>query len=275
MTAATITTGGANLFDCSGRIAVITGPAGLLGPIWTQTLLRAGASVILVAEPGTHESANLLEMAAEPKVSVLTADINSPEQLSSARDTILSRYGAPHVLVASAGVDHPPSAVSSVDLAHLAPADVERITNTNVIGTMLTISAFGAPMADAGRGSIVLIGSQYAAVSPRPQFYEHLSQDKPFVKNPAYGASKAAIVNMGRYFAIHWAPRGVRVNVLSPSGVRARQDPAFQRKFSAEVPLGRMLDPAELEGPLLFLASDASTYVTASHLVVDGGYSAW
>lgn len=264
-----------NLFDCSGRISVITGPAGLLGPVWARTLLQAGATVVLVAEPDTGDRAEVQEMAADPQVAVVSADITSPEQLTAARDAVVRRFGAPHILVANAGVDHPPGAGSSLDLTRLTPADIERIVHTNVTGTMLTVSAFGAPMANAGRGSIVLIGSQYALVSPRPQFYDHLGGGQPFVKNPAYGASKAAVANIARYFAIHWAPHGVRVNALSPGGVRSGQDPEFQRKFSAEVPLGRMLDPAELEGPLLFLVSDASSYVTGSQLVVDGGYSAW
>jgi NAD(P)-dependent dehydrogenase (short-subunit alcohol dehydrogenase family) len=267
---------GSALFDCTGRVAVITGPAGFLGPIWARTLLHAGTTVVLVAEPRTAARPEVSDLAADPRVTVITADITNARQLAVARDEVAAHFGPPHILIASAGIDHPPSPGHPLDLRNLTPADIERIIHVNVAGTLLTVSAFGGPMASAGRGSVILIGSQYAAISPRPQLYDHLGEDgRPFVKNPAYGASKAAVASIARYFAAHWGRNGVRVNALSPGGVRSAQDPEFQRKFAAEVPLGRMLEPAELEGPLLFLASDASSYVTGTHLIIDGGYTTW
>jgi NAD(P)-dependent dehydrogenase (short-subunit alcohol dehydrogenase family) len=267
---------GTRLFDCTGQIAVVTGAAGFLGPAWARILLHAGAAVALVTEPGTADRPEITALAGDPRVTILTADVTSSEQLASARDELLAGLGPPHILVASAGVDHPPTPGAPLDLAALATADIERTVNVNVTGTMLTVSAFGGAMTKARRGSIVLIGSQYATISPRPQTYDHLSTDgHPFVKNPAYGASKAAVASLARYFAAHWGRHGIRVNALSPGGVQSGQDPEFQRKFTAEVPLGRMLDVSELEGALLFLASDASSYVTGAHLVIDGGYSAW
>jgi NAD(P)-dependent dehydrogenase (short-subunit alcohol dehydrogenase family) len=130
-------------------------------------------------------------------------------------------------------------------------------------------------MVQAGRGSIINIGSLYASVSPDAHFYDHLPSDPPFLKPPAYGASKAALVNLTRYFATHWGPHGVRVNALSPGGVEGGQDPEFRRKFIARVPLGRMAAAQDLRGPLIFLASDASAYVTGIELRVDGGFTSW
>jgi NAD(P)-dependent dehydrogenase (short-subunit alcohol dehydrogenase family) len=130
-------------------------------------------------------------------------------------------------------------------------------------------------MAQRGHGTIVNIGSLYASVSPDARFYEHLPTEPPFLKPPAYGASKAALVNLTRYLAAHWGPAGVRVNALSPGGVEGGQDPEFKRKFNERVPLGRMCTPEDLEGPLLFLASGASNYVTGVELLVDGGFTAW
>src|SRR6185436_13762656 len=132
----------------------------------------------------------------------------------------------------------------------------------------------GAAMRDEGRGSIVNIGSLYATVAPDPSFYSHLPGDPPFLKPAAYGASKAAVVNLTRYFARLWGPHGVRVNALSPGGVRGGQDAEFVRKYSERVPLGRMAEPDDLAGALLFLASDASAYVTGQELRVDGGFTA-
>jgi len=130
-------------------------------------------------------------------------------------------------------------------------------------------------MLEVGRGSIINIGSLYAGVSPDARLYDHIACDPPFLKPPAYGASKSALVNLTRYLATHWAPRGVRVNALSPGGVLGQQDAEFKRKFVTRVPLGRMAVPADLGGPLVFLASPASAYVTGIELRVDGGFTAW
>ena len=124
-------------------------------------------------------------------------------------------------------------------------------------------------MCRAGRGSIVNIGSLYASVAPIPAFYDHI--EPPFTKPAAYGASKAAVVNLTRYFARLWGPYGVRVNTLSPGGVRAGQDDEFVRKYSERVPLGRMAETSDLVGPLLFLVSPAADYVNGQILIVDGG----
>jgi NAD(P)-dependent dehydrogenase (short-subunit alcohol dehydrogenase family) len=137
------------------------------------------------------------------------------------------------------------------------------------------MQVFGARMAAEGRGSIVNVGSLYASVSPDVRMYDHVPMDPPFLKPPAYGASKAGLVNLTRYFATHLAPRGVRVNALSPGGVAGGQDAEFVAKFSARVPLGRLGEPAELVQPLLFLATEASSYVTGINLKVDGGFTAW
>jgi NAD(P)-dependent dehydrogenase (short-subunit alcohol dehydrogenase family) len=112
-------------------------------------------------------------------------------------------------------------------------------------------------------------------VSADVRFYDHLKADPPFLKPPAYGASKAALVNLTKYLATHFGPSGVRVNALSPGGVEGGQDPEFKRKFNQRVPLGRMCEHADLEAPLLFLACDGSAYVTGVELRVDGGFTAW
>src|SRR6185369_2486841 len=125
---------------------------------------------------------------------------------------------------------------------------------------------FGTAMCEAGRGSIVNIGSLYATIAPIPALYDHI--DPPFTKPAAYGASKAAVVNLTRYFARLWGPRGVRVNALSPGGVRGGQDEEFVRKYCARVPMGRMAEPDDLRGPLVFLCSDASSYLTGHELRV-------
>ena len=138
----------------------------------------------------------------------------------------------------------------------------------NLAGAFNATQVFGGAMATAARGAIVNIGSLYATISPEPRFYDHLPG---FVKPAAYGASKAGVLHLTRYFARLWGPSGVRVNALSPGGVRAQQDPEFLDKYCARVPLGRMAEPGDLGGPLVFLASDAARYVTGQVVRVDGG----
>jgi NAD(P)-dependent dehydrogenase (short-subunit alcohol dehydrogenase family) len=130
-------------------------------------------------------------------------------------------------------------------------------------------------MAARREGSIINIGSLYASVSPDQRLYDHLAGQPPFLKSPAYGASKAAVINMTKYFATLWGADGVRVNALSPGGVLGGQDDDFRAKYDARVPLRRMAQADDLKGPLVFLASKASSYVTGHELRVDGGFTAW
>jgi NAD(P)-dependent dehydrogenase (short-subunit alcohol dehydrogenase family) len=153
-------------------------------------------------------------------------------------------------------------------------ADFRATLDVNLVGTFNATQAIGARMRDRGRGSIVNIGSLYASRAPDPGLYDHLDVDPPFLKPPAYGASKAGVVSITAYFARLWGPSGVRVNTLSPGGVSGGQDPEFVRKYSERVPMGRMAEPEDLAGPLLFLASPASRYLTGQEIRVDGGFTA-
>jgi NAD(P)-dependent dehydrogenase (short-subunit alcohol dehydrogenase family) len=234
----------------SGRVAVVTGALGNLGPVWAAALAEAGATVVgLDMREGDG---------------VLRADVTDRDSLERALAEVVERHGSPAILVNNAGVDVPPGADDETGL--------RGTLDVNVAGVLNATEVFGRAMCEARRGSIVNIGSLYASIAPIPALYDHL--DPPFVKPAAYGASKAAVVNLTRYFARLWGPYGVRVNALSPGGVRDGQDAEFVRKYSERVPLGRMADPGDLVGPLLFLASDASLYVTGQELRVDGGFTA-
>ncbi len=170
----------------------------------------------------------------------------------------------------------PPSAVGRGRRIEEIPIEETlRIFEVNAAGLFLCSQVFGAAMKEVGRGSIINIGSLYAVVSPDARYYDHLPCDPPFVKPPGYGASKAAVINLTKYLAAHWAPFGIRVNALSPGGVRGGQDEEFRRKFCDRVPLRRMAEADDLRGPLLFLASRASAYVTGINLQVDGGFTLW
>jgi NAD(P)-dependent dehydrogenase (short-subunit alcohol dehydrogenase family) len=256
--------------------AVVTGAQGNLGPVWAAALAEAGADV--AALDLSQDGAADLERAvgsAGRRFHFEVADVTSREDLERARDAIVSKLGVPTVLVNNAGIDQPPAAEGGGHRIEDLPADdFRRILDVNVVGAFQATQVFGSLMAAEGRGSIVNIGSLYASIAPDPSFYDHIEVDPPFLKPPAYGASKAALVNLTRYFARLWGPRGVRVNALSPGGVRASQDEAFVEKYCSRVPLGRMAEPEDLAGPLLFLASDGSRYLTGHELRVDGGFTA-
>ena len=265
-------------FRIDGRVAVVTGALGNLGPVWAQALLEAGATVVGLDLPDARPNAafTALQSAHPGKLLLMGANVTDRAALSAARDQVLAKYDVPSVLVNNAGIDAPPAASGGGYRLEDIPFDVnQRIFEVNTLGLFQVTQLFGVVMAKAGRGSIVNIGSLYASVSPDARFYDHIVSDPPFLKPPAYGASKAAVVNLTRYFATAWGPSGVRVNTLSPGGVLGAQDDQFKSKFNARVPLGRMAVHQDLIGPLQFLASDASAYVTGAELRVDGGFTAW
>jgi NAD(P)-dependent dehydrogenase (short-subunit alcohol dehydrogenase family) len=236
--------------DLRGAVAVVTGASGNLGPVWSSALAGAGATVV---------GLDLREADG-----VLQADVTDRASLERALAAVAERAGVPSILVNNAGIDVPPG--------HADDSSFSRTLDVNVAGVHNATKVFGRAMCEAGRGSIVNIGSLYASVAPIPAFYDHI--EPPFTKPPAYGASKAAVVNLTRYYARLWGRFGVRVNALSPGGVRADQDDEFLRKYNERVPLGRMAQPDDLVGPLLFLCSDASSYVTGHELRADGGFTA-
>jgi NAD(P)-dependent dehydrogenase (short-subunit alcohol dehydrogenase family) len=265
-------------FTLDNQVAVVTGACGKLGPVWTGALLDAGARVAALDLPGARPSDafEALAQRAGDRLKRFACDITNRESIEAAAQQVLTGLGEPAVLVNNAGVDQPPDSGGNRSRIEALPLDqFRRMVEVNLLGTFQVTQIFGGRMAERGGGSIVNIGSLYASVSPDQRFYDHLPGEVPFLKSPAYGASKAGVVSMTKYFSTLWGPRGVRVNTLSPGGVLAAQDEEFKQKYASRVPLGRMATFEDLKGPLLFLASSASSYVTGHELRVDGGFTAW
>jgi NAD(P)-dependent dehydrogenase (short-subunit alcohol dehydrogenase family) len=265
-------------FRLDDQIAVVTGACGKLGPIWIEALVDAGARVAALELPDASASSafHALEQRASGQVHRFDCDITNRQSVLDAAAAIHARMGAVAVLINNAGVDQPPDSSGTRSRIEDLPIDqFRRMLEVNLMGTFQATQAFGSAMAQRGSGSIINIGSLYASVSPDQRFYDHLPGDLPFLKSPAYGASKAAVVNMTKYFSTLWGGCGVRVNTLSPGGVAGGQDEEFKEKYGSRVPLGRMAQPEDLKGPLVFLASPASSYVTGHELRVDGGFTAW
>jgi len=268
-----------NLFALEGETAVVTGASGNLGPVWIEALLEQGASVLAIDRPdlqGSQALEALVSRWRDQRLAFAFSDVRNRETLQAACEECKRRWGLPTVLVNNAGIDQPPKKKGTPLGVEQIPLEENReILEVNTLGAFLVSQVFGTEMVKGKRGSIINIGSLYASVSPDPRFYNHIPQNPPFLKPPAYGASKAALVNLTKYLATLWAPCGVRVNALSPGGVLGAQDEEFKRKFCDRVPMGRMATPEDLKGPLVFLASKASAYVTGIELRVDGGFTAW
>jgi NAD(P)-dependent dehydrogenase (short-subunit alcohol dehydrogenase family) len=268
-----------DLFSLEGDIAVVTGAFGKLGPIWIDTLLEAGAVVLALDHSDAPVSDSFKQLQArfdDRRLQLAYADVKIRQDVEAASQKCIDTFGVPSILVNNAGIDQPPGQLDKSCCLEEIPFEINReVFEVNALGLFLVTQVFGAQMVKSGRGSVINIGSLYASVSPDSRFYDHIKCDPPFLKPPAYGASKAAVVNMTRYLATLWASCGVRVNALSPGGVAGDQDPEFKHKFCERVPLGRMAEASDLRGPLLFLASSASSYVTGIELVVDGGFTAW
>jgi len=260
-------------FSLDNQVAIVTGACGKLGPIWIEALLEAGAKVAALELSGAPASSayRAIEEREPARVHRFDCDITNRSSIEGAAAAVMTRMGVPDVLVNNAGVDQPPDSGGNRSRIEDLPIDqFRRMLDVNLMGTFQATQVFGAAMAVRGGGSIVNIGSLYASVSPDQRFYDHLAGDLPFLKSPAYGASKAAVVNMTKYFSTLWGTRGVRVNTLSPGGVLGGQDDQFKNKYGARVPLGRMGTPEEVADVVAFLATHAS-YVHGTVVHVNGG----
>jgi NAD(P)-dependent dehydrogenase (short-subunit alcohol dehydrogenase family) len=251
-----------DLFSLEGRVAVVTGGAGQLGSEIVRGLEERGARVAV------------FDIAAER----FRVDVTDREAIASATEEVVQDWGVPDVLVNAAALDSPPDApAEEVGPFESYPEDsFDQVMDVNVKGTFLASQVIGARMAGEGRGSIVNVSSVYGMLSPVQQLYEFRRQGgEEFFKPVAYSVSKSALYNLTRYLATYWAKSGVRVNTLTLAGVWNDQPQEFLDAYTARMPMGRMADVREVVGPIVFLASDASSYVTGANLVADGGWSAW
>ena len=265
-------------FNLSEKVAIVTGALGKLGPVWSGALLEAGAYVVATDHPNASDSVGfdaLVKEYGSERVQLWPADVTDRESLEKLKCDSEKVWGTASVLVNNAGIDVPPSLGKSFRIEDIPEKLFLPALQVNVYGTFLVSQVFGGEMAKVGRGSIINISSLYGTVSPDASFYTHIECDPPFVKPPAYAASKAAIIQLTKYLATHWGSYGVRVNTLSPGGVEGGQDAEFKKKFCARVPLRRMAETEDLKGPLIFLASEVSSYITGHNLQVEGGYTAW
>jgi NAD(P)-dependent dehydrogenase (short-subunit alcohol dehydrogenase family) len=270
-----------NLFDVTGKIVVVTGGMGQLGSEYSLALAECGAKVAVLDLAVTSEDVarRYGNRANDPNLLFIAADVTNRTSLDAALAQIERTWGTPHALVNNAALDSPPDAPAEETgpFEHYPEASWDAVMAVNAKGVFLCCQVFGGAMAAAGRGSIINICSIYGMRSPNQHIYAYREAErgKPFFKPVAYSASKSSLLNLTRYLATYWAGQGVRVNTLTLSGVFNHQDEHFLENYYALIPIGRMARQDEFNGAVIFLASDASSYMTGANLVIDGGWTAW
>jgi NAD(P)-dependent dehydrogenase (short-subunit alcohol dehydrogenase family) len=254
-------------FSLNGRVALVTGGAGpLFGSSISSALAEAGATVVTASrtlESNLDYAASL--RAAGWDAHGMALDICDPASITALRNGVLERFGRLDVLVNSALTrEGHAGGFEEQTAAHWTAA-----AQGDMTGLFLLCQAFAPEMARRGRGSIINIASIYGVVSNDPTLYEGTDMRQP----PTYPFVKGGMLQFTRYLAAYLGKSGVRANCISPGGYFNHQPEAFVRRYSERVPLGRMMDHDDLKGAVVFLASDASSYITGENLMVDGGWT--
>jgi len=273
-----------SLFTLEGKVAVVTGAGGLLGLRHCQALANAGSAVIMTDILGeddlSRKISECLPDAPAGRVTCVSSDVTSEESMLRLRETVLRKYRRIDVLVNNAAVNDAVEEHTNGDSTEKGfdtyPLwEWNRLVNVNLTGTFICCKIFGCVMARQGRGSIINIASTYGIVGPDQGIYERPDGSRLMFKSPAYCATKGGVLSLTRYLAAYWGTAGVRVNALSPGGTENNQEEFFIRNYSCKTMLNRMAGPDEYQGAVVFLASDASSYMTGANLIIDGGWTAW
>lgn len=269
-------------FDLSGRVAVVTGGAGLLGAEFCRTLAEAGAAVAVVdmnQDAGDRVAASLMKDGY--RAQAFATNITKPDFVNDLAASVVSAFGRLDILVNSAALD--PKFDAEALAKGVTPGSFEdhpldqwtAALNVNLTGMFLVTQACVKPMLERGRkGSIINICSTYGLNGPDQRIYVKDGKRVAF-KPVYYSVTKAGVLGFTKYLAAYYAGTEIRVNALTPGGVFNDHDETFVKNYSAKTILGRMAQKDEMNGALLFLASDASSYMTGGNLVVDGGWTAW
>ncbi len=270
------------LFSLARKVVLITGALGLIGRVVSEACLAAGARVVLSdlsLDDTARDYVDGLAARYPDRVRAATLDITCTDSIAQALVEITDAWTTIDCLIHLAAIDakfdrsldlSTASAFESFDLEQW-----NKSLSVNMTGTFLITQALVQHMLARGAGNIILVPSTYALVAPNQSLYLDAAGKQASFKPVDYVATKSFVPNFSRYLATLYGRRGIRVNCLVPHGVWNDHPAHFEQQFNALSPLGRMCQPHELEGPFVFLASDASSYMTGSTLVVDGGWTAW
>lgn len=257
------------LFSLKDKVALVTGGAGWLGAQFCSALMDLEATVLINSRSldRAQQLASFLNTSKQSGRAVAQAfDINDEVVSAASVAQILSEYGAIDVLINNA------FAGKQLRISETSRSNFDEIVQSGLSSYFNLSKLVGAAMQTRGRGSIINIASMYGIVSPDPRLYE----GTPYINSPAYGSAKAGLIQLSKYFAAFLGPYGVRVNSISPGpfpAPKAQEDVVFAQRLAAKTMLGRFGQPSELKGAVVFLASEASSFVTGQNIVVDGGWT--
>ena len=266
------------MFDhcLDGRVVVLTGGAGLLGRHYLKSLCAAGARVI-VADIDKERAHDAVDMFPDSAVAI-GVDVADAGSVNRMMKQIAEWFGRIDALVNNAAIDpkfdRANAGIHTSCFENYSLEAWRRTLDINLTGAFLCTQAAAPLLLSSGRGSVVNIASIYGLVGPDQRIYRQNGEQVQF-KPIAYSVTKSAMIGFTRYLATYWAGTGIRVNTLTLGGVEADHDPEFVRRYSEKTPLGRMARQDEYGGALVFLLSDASSYMTGANLVIDGGWTAW
>ena len=267
------------LFSLSGKTAVVTGGAGFLGKHFCRGLVEAGASVVIVdINPASVDAIQSEINARWPGRALgVVADITEPDEATRIVKRAVEQFGTVDILLNNAAGKGPDLETYFAPFEEYSLDQWRTVMAINIDAMFLMAQAVGRQMLKQDRGgSIIQTSSAYGIMGPDNRIYEGSWYLNRRINTPAvYSTSKAAVVGLTKFLATYWAEKGIRVNALVPGGTESGQNEIFQQRYGARIPLGRMANAPEIVGAVLYLASDAASYVTGHCLVVDGGLNAW
>jgi NAD(P)-dependent dehydrogenase (short-subunit alcohol dehydrogenase family) len=271
-----------NLFDITGRIAVITGGTGLLGQQHAEAIAGAGGIPVLadIWLNGVDPESRAWKERFGDLASAIQTDITRPESVKELLASVLTRYGRVDILINNAANNPKMENKAEVEFSRLEFFPLEQWETDLAVGlkgAFLCSQIIGSEMARRKQGVIVNVASDLAVIAPDQRLYrkDGLPDEKQPVKPVTYSVVKTGLIGLTRYLATYWADRGIRVNAISPGGVYNNQTDDFVERLTKLIPLGRMANVNEYQAAILFLCSDASSYMTGTNLVIDGGRSCW
>lgn len=264
------------LFSLKDKVVLITGGYGLLGSQFAKTISKAGGNVVIAGR--NLERAE--KLALEIDGMAIEVDISKKGSVELSVEKIVKRYGTIHGLVNNASYSSQANneiEENFTDFENLRESVLERSYDIDIKGMILCCQAVGKVMTERKGGTIINVSSIYGMLSPDPRIYDNIrsSDGRKYVKPVGYCVAKGAIINFTRYLGVYWAEKNIRVNSLSLGGIYDNQDKLFVKAYSERVPLRRMAKPDEYNGAILYMLSDASSYMTGANIVIDGGLSAW
>ena len=269
-------------FDLTGKVAVITGGAGLLGEKHAEAIAEFGGIPILldIDEKAGTKKARKISNEYQADCEFMLCDITDESQISSVRDSLLSKFGQIDILINNATIDPKIKENSEINLSRLENFPIDQWNlemAVGLTGAMLCSKVFGYEMAKKGKGVILNISSDLGIIAPDQRIYkkEGLPENEQPVKPVTYSVIKHGLIGLTKYLATYWADKGVRCNAICPGGIYNNQPDEFVKKISNLIPLGRMAHEDEYKASVVFMVSDASKYMNGSILSIDGGRSIW